>query len=169
MTPQPLEVASALLTAAAPAPQPEGPLGWKKLSCKRNLPRHSTAAAFLFQKVNQKILVKKKKLQDLVWFYLSSRKKKKAKIVTNKKMFNSQVIQHSPVSGRPPRYLQNTAAAPGGNKHKILVLQLESRWSLWHSTVNIGVIENYKLPCNDFDNLLCSSSCERKKKTTTKQ
>lgn len=52
---------------------------------------------------------------------------------------------------------------------RILILQLESRWSLWHTTVNVSVIKNYKLPCNDFDNLLCSSSCKRNKRKENKE
>lgn len=52
--------------------------------------------------------------------------KKTDKIITNKRTLILQVIQNSPVSGKPSQYLQNTAAQPGGNKCEMVILQLES-------------------------------------------
>lgn len=44
----------------------------------------------------------------------------------------------------------------------MLILQLESCWRLWHATVNVSIIKNYKLFGDYFDNLLSSSSCKEK-------
>lgn len=45
---------------------------------------------------------------------------------------------------------------------KVLTLQLESCWSLWHATVNVSIIKNYKLFGDYFDDLLSSSSWKEK-------
>lgn len=44
----------------------------------------------------------------------------------------------------------------------MLILQLKSCWSLWHATINVSIIKNYKLFGDYFDNLLSSSSCKEK-------
>lgn len=64
----------------------------------------------------------------MILFILSGGKTKQTtdKIITNKRSLILQVIQNSPVSGKPPQYLQNTAAQPGGNKCEMVILQLES-------------------------------------------
>lgn len=46
---------------------------------------------------------------------------------------------------------------------RILILQLKSCWSLWHATINVSIIKNYKLFGDYFDNFLSSSSCKEKK------
>lgn len=47
----------------------------------------------------------------------------------------------------------------------MLILQLESCRSLWHTTINISIVKNYKLFGDYFDNFLSSSSCRKKEKT----
>ena len=46
--------------------------------------------------------------------------------------------------------------------HMVFILQLESCWSLWHATINVSIIKNYKLFGYYFDNLLSSGSCKEK-------
>ena len=46
--------------------------------------------------------------------------------------------------------------------YRVLILQLKSCWSLWHATINVSIIKNYKLFGDYFDNLLSSSSCKEK-------
>lgn len=86
-------------------------------------------------------------------------------IITNEKMFIKQTIcfplaEFYRLEHNPKAIIVSII----NTLHRILILQLKSCWSLWHATINVSIIKNYKLFGDYFDNFLSSSSCKEKGK-----
>lgn len=79
------------------------------------------------------------------------------------KKFSARVLPDGPPRGAPALCTERCSTARQ-QRTDMLILQLESGWRLWHPAVNIGVVKNHKLPRDDLNYLLSSSSY--KKKTT---